>query len=178
MNYRQYKKGEENKICEMYYKSFATSEGEKEGRLIKDLVKDFFELTPTKDIYVFVAEDEGIIVGSIILTRMETDNFEKIFLLSPVAVKTENQGKKIGQNLISHSLDYLRTNDVSIVVTYGDINLYSKVGFKIISEKIIKAPQILSYPKGWLAQSLNKKELKPIKTIVKCVKAIDNPVYW
>ncbi|MDC7248805.1 MAG: hypothetical protein PQJ49_02675 [Sphaerochaetaceae bacterium] len=77
MNYRQYKKGEENRICEMYYKSFEASDGEKEGRLIKNLVKDFFQLTPTKNIYVFVAEDEGIIVGSIILTRMETDNTEK-----------------------------------------------------------------------------------------------------
>lgn len=85
---------------------------------------------------------------------------------------------KIGQNLINHALDFLRSNDVSIVITYGDINFYSKVGFQIISEEIIKAFQILSYPEGWLAQSLKKQELKPVKAIVKCVKAIDNPIYW
>ncbi|QMU56914.1 MAG: hypothetical protein GKR98_01030 [Boseongicola sp.] len=37
---------------------------------------------------------------------------------------------------------------------YGVINFYAKIGFPRITEGIAQAPLPLSYPKGWLGQSL------------------------
>lgn len=178
MNYRLYNKGEEKVICELFYSTFATSEGHDEGKLIKQLVDDFFKMIERDEIFVFIAEKDGEIVGSIILSRLKISSKENIFLLAPVAVKTEYQGKGIGQNIIKYSLDFLKKKNVSIVITYGDINFYSKAGFKKISEEIIKAPLSLSYPEGWLAQSLDKNEISPIKGITYCAEALNNPQYW
>ena len=62
--------------------------------------------------------------------------------------------------------------------TYGDPNYYSKVGFKPITEKLIKAPLKLSYPEGWLAQSLVSDEIQPITGNSYCVEAFNKPRIW
>ncbi len=63
-------------------------------------------------------------------------------------------------------------------MTYGDIRFYSKVGFTAINEERIQAPLTLSYPEGWLAQSLTGKAITPISGKPTCLEAIANPIYW
>ena len=73
--------------------------------------------------------------GGIVFSRLryEQDN-RTVFVLAPVAVATDQQGKGIGQRLLIHGLASLRSAGVDIVMTYGDPNYYAKVGFVPISE--------------------------------------------
>ncbi len=100
------------------------------------------------------------------------------FLLGPVAIHTGYQRKGTGQKLINFGLHSLKKDGVELAFTYGDPNFYSKVGFALITEKIIKAPLELTYPEGWLGQSLLNNEIKPITGNSYCVEAINKPEYW
>ncbi|MHA7880139.1 MAG: GNAT family N-acetyltransferase [Saccharospirillum sp.] len=99
-------------------------------------------------------------------------------MMAPVAVATDYHGRGVGQALINHGLTELKESGVSIVVTYGDINFYSKTGFEPISEALIRAPLALSYPEGWLAQSLDGHEISPIEGKPVCLEPINHRDYW
>jgi predicted N-acetyltransferase YhbS len=107
--------------------------------------------------------------------------FEKdvdVFLLAPVAIHCDYQGKGIGQHLINHGLRQLKKRGVRIVTTYGDPAFYSKVGFSPISQEVIAAPLELSQTEGWLGQSLIGDSIESLPGRSSCVKAFNNPVYW
>jgi predicted N-acetyltransferase YhbS len=90
----------------------------------------------------------------------------------------ENQSKGIGQALINYGLNELKKRSVTVAVTYGDPNYYSKVGFRELPESIIQAPLKLSMPFGWLGQSLTGKPIPTINERPVCVKEFNDPVYW
>ena len=100
------------------------------------------------------------------------------FLLSPVAIHTQFQNKGIGQKLINYGIECLKENNVELVFTYGNPNFYSKVGFKPISEDSIKAPLKLTYPEGWLGQSLVNDKIPSITGDSICLEALNKPEYW
>ena len=173
-----YKKSNIEEIKQLFLRTFSDSEGQEEGSIIESLVLDIVESTDSQDIYGFVATENDQIIGSIFFTRMTFQSGVNAFLLSPVAIHTSYQGKGIGQKLINFGINQLKENRVSIVFTYGDINFYSKVGFNLITEKIAKAPLKLSYPEGWLAQSLLGTEVEPIAGNSYCVEAFNKPEIW
>ena len=188
-------KGMKEPISDLFQLSFGDSEGAEEGKSIGLLSRDLIEKTPTGDIYVFVATTNKIpaddtvcsstkIVGCIMFTRIifSDDPQTTAYLLSPVAVHSADQGKGIGQGLITFGLDALRSStphNVDIVVTYGDPKYYSKVGFQPVTTDYIPAPFPLSQPQGWQAQSLlTGQTLKQITGTSTCVSAFDKPELW
>lgn len=135
--------------------------------------------TPERDLFVFIAEDAGEIIGSVMFSRLVYDADERVvFILSPLAVAAEHQGKGIGQSLVTYGLKALKAAHVDAAVTYGDPAYYSKVGFSQISEAFAAAPFSLTRPEGWLAQSLTGTELAPLKGSPHCVEALSNPMLW
>ena len=165
-------------IKQLFTKTFSDSEGQSEGLLIGNLVHELLTSTAGHDFYCFVATENKQIIGSIIFSKLSFENEINAFLLSPVAISTSSQGKGIGQKLIDFGLNTLKENGVELVVTYGDLNFYSKVGFSLITEKIVKAPLKLTYPEGWLGQSLASDEIKPIAGNSYCVEAFNKPDIW
>ncbi|ACL70102.1 GNAT family N-acetyltransferase [Halothermothrix orenii] len=166
-------------IKQLFIKTFSDSEGESEGKLIGNLVFDLMTKTDSQDLHAFIAISNKKIIGSIIFSRLRFERSQiNAFLLSPVAVHPAYQGKGIGQKLINFGHTDLKKNGVELVFTYGDINFYSKVGYKVIPEKVVKAPLELSYPEGWLAQSLVSDNIEPISGNSYCVEAINKPEYW
>jgi putative acetyltransferase len=178
MKLSTYKKSDIEEIKQLFLRVFSDSEGQEEGSLIGSLVLDIMTSTDSQDLYGFVATENDQIIGSIFFTRMTFQSGVNAFLLSPVAIYTGYQGKGIGQKLINFGINHLKANRVSIVFTYGDLNFYSKVGFKLITEKIAKAPLKLTYPEGWLAQSLVSDEVEPIAGNSCCVEAFNKPEIW
>ena len=134
--------------------------------------------TDAQNLYGFVATENEQIIGSILFTRLTFQNKVNAFILSPVAVHTNYQGKGIGQKLINFGISHLKENGIKIVFTYGDPAFYSKVGFKQITEKIAKAPLKMTHPEGWLGQSLVSDEIEPIAGYSYCVEALNKPEYW
>lgn len=162
-------------ITRLFQASFAASEGE----VIAGLVAGMFATVPEQDIFVFSALEGAQQLGAIIFTRMRYPQDDRtVFILSPVAIATDQQGKGIGQALIRHGLDHLRAQGVDVVLTYGDINFYAKVGFAQITEDTAAAPLPLSYPEGWLGQALTGGAFVPLKGGSSCVPALSDPALW
>jgi len=157
---------------------FTNSEGEDEGKLIGSLVSNLITTTDARDLIGFVAFSEETIVGSIFFSRLLLPNQQVAFILSPVAIATLEQSKGLGQKLITFGIEHLRSLGVDLLFTYGDPNFYSKVGFQKISENTVKAPLKLSYPEGWLAQSLSGDSIEPMNGSSLCVGALNDQQYW
>ena len=178
MEFSTFKSRKSEEIRKLFTEVFSDSEGQAEGEIIGNLTYDIMTTTDSQDLYGFVATENEQIIGGIFFTRLTFQSGVNAFLLSPVAVHTNYHGKGIGQKLINFGIKHLKEHGVGIVFTYGDINFYSKVGFKFISEKIVKAPLKLSYPDGWLAQSLISDEIEPIAGNSYCVGAFNKPEIW
>jgi putative acetyltransferase len=178
MELSTYNRSSIEEIKQLFTRVFSDSEGPSEGSLIGNLVFDLIESTDPKDIYGFVATENDQIIGSIFFTRLIFENGVNTFILAPVAIHTDWQGRGIGQNLIKFGIDHLKKEGVTLMFTYGDPNYYSKVGFSPITEKVAKAPLKLSQPEGWLCQSLVGREIKPIAGSSHCVEALNKAEYW
>lgn len=166
-------------ITELFEATFVASEGRDQGALIGALATRLIRETPAEDLRVVSAWDRGELLGAIFFTRLSFPNDSRcVFMLSPVAVATAHQGMGVGQRLISHGLDLLRKEGVDIVVTYGDPAYYGRVGFRPVAEVDLPAPQPLSMPEGWIAQSLTDVPLTRIKGPSRCVAAFDDPALW
>lgn len=178
MKFRTYKPSDSSSIESLFASVFSQSEGEQEGKLIGNLAKELIATTNSRDLYGFVAVDGEQMVGAIFFSRLIFESNIDVFILAPVAVRTEDQGKGIGQALITHGLRELKKNGVRVVTTYGDPAFYSKVGFHPLSQDLIEAPLALSYPEGWLGQSLTNDSIELIPGPCSCVKALDHSAYW
>lgn len=178
MKLAKYNSNNIDEIKKLFTQTFSDSEGKSEGLILGVLVNDLMMTTQDEDMYGFVAIENENIVGSIFFTRLTFKSKISAFMLSPVATHTSHQAKGTGQKLIAFGLNSLKQAGVELVVTYGDPNYYSKVGFKQITEKTIKSPFPLSQPEGWLGQSLVSDEIQPITEKPICVEAFNNPDLW
>ncbi len=178
MNHKTLDKNIQEAVTNLFTAVFTASEGEEEGCLIGKLASSLASNIDDEEIICFGAFEEASLVGSIFFTRLRFNEPIQVYMLAPVAVSTEQQGKGIGQALIHFGLNELKQRSVAVVVTYGDPSFYSKVGFQALSEAIIQAPQTLSMPFGWLGQSLTEAPIPTLKDRPSCVEAFNNPVYW
>ena len=178
MELLQFSKNNSKAIQQLFIKTFSDSEGEAEGTLIGNLVDDLINNTDADDFDGFIATEDKQIIGSIFFSRLTFQQVVNAFLLSPVAIHPEYQGKGIGQRLINFGIEQLKKKSVTLIITYGDPAFYSKVGFIQIDEQTIKPPFVLSQPEGWMAQSLDNDKIIPIRGNTLCVKAFNNPELW
>ena len=178
MKHKIFSKNSQVEVASLFSSVFTSSEGEKEGKLIGDLVSKLASGIDNQDIICLGTYEDESIIGSIFFTRLRFNGPIQVFMLAPVAVSTEHQGKGVGQSLINFGLDELKNRSASVAITYGDPSFYSKVGFGLLSENVIQAPLKLSMPEGWLGQSLTDDPVPTIKDRPTCVKEFNDPVYW
>ena len=178
MKLSTYNPNNADEIEQLFINTFSDSEGQSEGKVIGNLVRGFMDSTDANDLYCFIATENEQIIGSIFFTRMKFESGINAFILSPAATHTDHQGKGVGQKLINFGLDTLKEHGVELAITYGDPNFYSKVGFSVITEKLVPAPLKLEYPEGWLAQSLVSDEIEPITGKSYCVEELNKPELW
>jgi predicted N-acetyltransferase YhbS len=172
-------KGREAVIVDLFTATFTLSDGAEEGALIGELVRNLLGGTAGQDLFVFTVEEDGAIIGGIVFSRLIYEQDERtLFVLAPVAVAPDRQGKGIGQRLLTHGLAALRSAGIDIAMTYGDPGYYVKVGFMPISEADAQAPFPLSRPEGWLGQSLTDRAMAPLKGPSRRVEALNDPLFW
>ena len=169
---------DEQTICSFYESVFAASEGLGEGALIGGLVEELIKTTNKQDMHGYVALKEDELAGCIIFSRLIFESNIQAFILSPVAVHSRYQGQGIGQALIQYGIEQLRAKGVELLMTYGDPNFYSKVGFLPVSVDTIGPPFSLSQPNGWIGQSLTGDLIEPQSGKAACVAALCKAVYW
>lgn len=173
-----FNESESHIVIDLFRRAFSASEGEAEGQVIAKFVSNLISSTSSEDLIGWVAKSNDVIVGSVFFSRLTVPNGEEAFILSPLAVETDAQGTGIGKKLILRGLDHLRSLNVRFVITYGDPNYYAKTGFEQISENTVHPPFKLSYPNGWLAQSLTDGEIDAMDGTTKCVAALNDPSLW
>ena len=178
MKYEILKPNSGQEITKLFTDTFTDSEGPAEGKLIGNLVSELQKTTKPEDILGFIAKDQEKFIGCVFFSRFTFEIQINAFILSPIAIDVKYQKQGIGQKLIRFGINYLKKNNVELLLTYGDPNFYSKVGFKNIPEAIIKSPLKLTCPEGWLAQSLVRESIVPIKGNTMCVPALNNQKYW
>ena len=165
-------------IIRFFTDVFSNSEGQKEGRVIGSLVTDLINETDSKQLLGYVGSLEGEVIGCIFFSCLKLLSGKNAYILSPVAISSEMQGKGLGQQLINFGIQQLKDRGVDLVFTYGDSDFYSKVGFVKITEDAVKAPWALTYPEGWLAQSLNDEGITKEIGVAQCVDALNKKEYW
>jgi putative acetyltransferase len=171
--------GRKQAIVDLFRATFTASEGAGEGATIGNFAEALLTSTAAEDIFVFCALDEDRVQACAIFTRLRYPDDDRIaFLLSPMAVRTDQQGKGLGQSLLRFGLQNLNDIGVNVALTYGDIAFYQRVGFRHIPETTAQAPLPLSFPDGWLAQSLTAAELRPLQGRSICVAALNDPALW
>lgn len=81
---------------------------------------------------IFFVRERERIIGTVALMKIAEDVFE----LTKMAVVPDQQGKKIGQRLMEHTLDYARSRKWNKLILYSNrklenaIFIYKKFGFK------------------------------------------------
>ena len=178
MNHKILDNNNQKEVTSLFTSVFTSSEGEKEGKLIGSLTSELSSNIDNQEIICLGIYENESIIGSIFFTRLRFNEVIQIYMLAPVAVNTQHQGKGVGQALINFGLNELKNRSVAVAITYGDPSFYSKVGFQTLSENIIQAPLELSMPEGWLGQSLTEDPIPTIAERPTCVKEFNDPVYW
>ena len=178
MKYEILDRNSKREVTSLFASVFNSSEGEEEGKLIGSLASELSSNIDNDEIICFGAYEEESLIASIFFTRLRFSDGIQVYMLAPVAVSTEHQGKGVGQALINYGLNELKNRSVAVAITYGNPSFYSKVGFQPLSENIIKAPVRLSMPEGWLGQSLTNGPIRTINERPTCVKEFNDPVYW
>lgn len=169
-------------IVRLYRNTFSASEGAEEGELIAQTALDIVTTAQPNDFYGFVAKDETTdeITACILWTRLTypSPSTANVFIMAPVAVSTDHQGKGIGQALIQYALSELKKDGIDIAMTYGDPAFYTKMGFKVVDESKLRSPLPLEFPEGWLAQPLQQEELPQLLEKPTCVEAMNKQELW
>ena len=178
MDIRSLDKDRQEEVARLFTSVFSSSEGVQEGELVGKLASALAARTDNQEVICVGAVEDGSVIGALFFTRLRFDEPVKACMLAPVAVGVAHQGKGIGQAMIRFGLQLLEQRSVALVVTYGDPAFYSKLGFQALPEKVVRAPQPLSMPEGWLGQTLSGTALPVLKSRPVCDEAFDSPAYW
>lgn len=178
MDFKSQTKNDHDALVALYRDVFSVSEGEQEGQILAHLVSILSSNVNHLEKLAYAAYEDETLIASIFFTRLFINQPYSLFMLSPVAVKTDYQGRGIGQALINYGLEQMRARSVLAVVTYGDPAFYAKTGFLPIKENIIPPPFELSMPEGWLCCNLSDKPLPKLNERPRCVEEFNNPSLW
>lgn len=171
-------KAKQADIANLFTSTFAFSEGEKEGELIGCLAAQLAAQIDHHDIICLGTCAADALIACAFFSRLRFSKPVHVYLLGPVAVRTDLQKQGIGQALIQHGLADLQARAVAVVVTYGVPSIYAKVGFQPLAESLLHAPLKLSMPFGWLGQSLTAEPIPVMDGRPLCVKELNHPAYW
>jgi putative acetyltransferase len=87
-----------------------------------------------------VAEEDGEIIGHILMSRMTTEPVKRVAGLGPVAVRPDMQGRGWGEGLCQAAIEIVRSQGADAVVVLGHETYYPRFGFSREAAKLIASP--------------------------------------
>jgi putative acetyltransferase len=126
--------------------------------------------------YNIVAEEEGRIVGHVLLTRVYAGD-EPLLTLAPLAVAPDAQNRGIGTALVEHALQIARLAGEKAVLVYGDPAYYCRFGFSVDKVAGVEPPYAY-YAPGWQALTLDGLPLKATAGPLRVPAALDHDYLW
>ena len=167
-----------NEISNLFYYVFFQSEGKQEGLTLKDLTLQLTDQIQDPSILGIKAHSNSEILGSLFLTQLQFQEGIQAYLLAPVGVHPNHQGKKIGTQLIEHALQYLKSQNTPFLMTYGDPKYYSRFGFQWVNTQRVPSPHPLSQPEGWLYKGILAESMMKLQGPVLCVEPFNQKDLW
>jgi predicted N-acetyltransferase YhbS len=152
-----------------------------EGPIVSSLACDILVDQTALPILSLAAEESNKIVGNIIFSAVKIEGCEEdilAYILAPLAVVKECQGKGIGKSLILNGLGTLQEQGAELVFVLGDPNYYSRSGFKSANEYNLKPPYHLEHPEAWMVMELKQGALGKAEGVVRCASSLNSPEYW
>ncbi len=174
MNIRESVENDKTSIRKVHQNAFGQSEGETISQLAIDLLEDI----SARPILSLVAEQENEIIGNVIFSSIKIEGTEETsaYIMAPVAVTKNAQGKGLGKKLINQGLDILKKRGAEIVLVLGDPNYYKRTGFK--ADHNLNPPYKLVYPEAWMAHELVEGILTKLQGTVRCASSLNSPELW
>lgn len=128
---------------------FTDSEGEQEGNLVKNLVKEI----RTKKYYlpeleIVMTNENNEIIGYCMFSRFHIEGRydNELLLLSPVAVKTELQRQHISKEIIEYGFKKAKELGYKVCMVEGNPSNYKSRGFKTSQDYNIYANEKVGLP--------------------------------
>jgi len=87
-----------------------------------------------------VAEEDGGVVGHVLITRAALDGGPPVLALAPVGVLPDRQRRGVGSLLLDEGLRRAAETDVGLVVVLGDPEYYGRFGFEQARELGVRCP--------------------------------------
>lgn len=87
-----------------------------------------------------VAEDDGAVVGHLMVSRATLGSGHVVLALAPMAVMPERQNAGIGSALVEEALRRARATEHGLVVVLGHAAYYPRFGFEPAGALGIEAP--------------------------------------
>lgn len=155
--------------------------GQPEGPIVSQLACDILVDKTALPVLSLVSEESNKIVGNIIFSAVKIEGCEEdisAYILAPLAVVKECQGKGIGKSLIKNGLSFLQERGAELVFVLGDPNYYTLTGFKPVNGYNFKPPYELEYPEAWMVLELKQGALRKGEGVVRCASVLELPEYW
>jgi putative acetyltransferase len=178
MNIAHILPNEKKEISNFFYDVFFQSEGKQEGLTLQELTLQLTDQIQDPSILGIKAHSNSEILGSLFLTQLQFQEGIQAYLLAPVGVHPNHQGKKIGTQLIEHAIQYLKSQDTPFLMTYGDPKYYSRFGFQGVSEQVLPPPFPLSQPEGWMYRGIKLNRIPVITGKALCVEPFNQRNLW
>ena len=178
MNIAHILPNEKKEISNFFYDVFFQSEGKQEGLSLQELTFQLTDQIQDPSILGIKAHSNSEILGSLFLTQLQFQEGIRASLLAPVGVHPNHQGKKIGTQLIEYAVQYLKSQDIPFLMTYGDPKYYSRFGFQGVSEQVLPPPFPLSQPEGWMYRGITLNHIPVITGKAFCVEPFNQRNLW
>jgi len=149
-----------------------------EGDLARDLMLDD-GFVPSLS---FVAEEDGALIGHVLLTRawLERDDGKPdlpLLLLAPLAVVPAAQRQGVGTALVEAAVTLARESGEIAMLVFGDPALYGRFGFVPAGPLGIRTPHPAEPEWGWQVLELAAGVLGTSGT-VRVAAPLDSPDMW
>jgi putative acetyltransferase len=176
MNIRTAANQDRDDIQRVYLYAFPKGESEIVSQLAIDLLCE----KTTPQTISLVAEIDGSIVGHTAFSPVTICNHDGFlgYILAPLGVKPDYQGRGIGSRLIEYGMQQLSGMGVNVVFVYGDPQYYVRFGFSADAALPYTTPYKLQYPFGWQAVLLNEYDIDRLPAAITCVASLCDPKLW
>ena len=166
--------GDKESIRKLHLEAF----GQAEGDIVSQLAIDLLEDETAQPVLSLVAEQDQQIIGNVIFSKVIIENAEalSVYILAPLAIANNYQGKGTGTKLVKQGLEMLKARGVEIVLVLGDPGYYTRTGFS--AGHHLRSPYELDYPEAWMAQELVEGVLEKTRGRVRCASSLHSPELW
>ncbi|NQY82240.1 MAG: N-acetyltransferase [Alphaproteobacteria bacterium] len=96
------------------------------------------------DKFSYVALDGATVIGSLRFYPLRLPNDAEVLMLGPLAIAPLLRGHRIGQRLVQHGVDMLKSTSYNGLIVIGDAGYFTALDFDVALTQHLKLPGIVA----------------------------------